>query len=86
MPTPGTGGTAGLGTALRSQDLSHEQAAPAQGAGEESCSHLQVRDAVAFPQRNLKHFQTADVCCQPCQTLFPTASYPHQQRVAPGRL
>lgn len=52
----------------------------------DSCSNLQVRDAVAFPQGDLEDLQVGDEGSQPGQTLLAAAAHSDQQHVAPRRL
>lgn len=48
--------------------------------------HLEVIDAVTFPQSDLENLQQAEEGGQPTQTLLPAASHPHQQGVTIGGL
>lgn len=52
------------------------------GAG----SYLEVRDLVAFPQRDLEYIHGADECREPCQTLLAAPTHADQQRISPGGL
>lgn len=49
-------------------------------------SHLEVRDLVAFPQRDLEYIHGADERREPCQALLAAATHADQQRVSPGGL
>ena len=48
--------------------------------------YLEVTDAVAFAQSNLKNFQRTKEGSQPTQTLLPAAPNPHQQCITIGGL
>lgn len=48
--------------------------------------HLQVTQAVTFPESDLENLQVGDEGSQTSQTLFPTSTHSHQQSIPTRRL
>lgn len=51
-----------------------------------ACVYLEVRDAVAFPEGDLEHFQVGDEGSQSSEALLAAAAYADQKSVTTWRL